>query len=103
MEFVFYHYKEENYRATKIRLKKVDFISQSKIKDYLNIFKKQLEKFNKVLCITTSSKFSDSYLVARKAKEETRSIYHISCVDVEKNTVMINTRKEWKRIEKKGT
>jgi len=51
------------------QIKKVDFIYQSKIKDYLTIFKNQLEKFNKVLCITTSSKISNSYLVARKAKE----------------------------------
>lgn len=51
------------------QIKKVDFVSQSKIKDYLTVFKKQLENFNKVLCLTTSSKISNSYLVARKAKE----------------------------------
>jgi len=43
--------------------------SQAMPKDYLDAFKKQLEKFDKVLCLTLSSKISGCYNSAIQAKE----------------------------------
>jgi DegV family protein with EDD domain len=43
--------------------------SQATPKDYLEAFKKQLEKFDKVLCLTLSSKLSGCYNSAIQAKE----------------------------------
>ena len=51
------------------QVEKTDFSSKPESKNYLTLFKKQLERFNRVLCITTSSKISNSYLTARKEKE----------------------------------
>lgn len=42
--------------------------SQATPKDYLDTFKKQLQKFNKVLCITASSKISGCYNSAKQAE-----------------------------------
>jgi DegV family protein with EDD domain len=43
--------------------------SQATPKDYLEAFKKQLERFDKVLCLTLSSKLSGCYNSAIQAKE----------------------------------
>jgi len=42
--------------------------SQPSPKDFLDVFKKQLEKFEKILCITITSKLSGTYNSANQAK-----------------------------------
>jgi DegV family protein with EDD domain len=54
--------------ADKLGVKTFPKTSQPSPKSYLDAFKKQLEKFDKVLCITISSKLSGSHNSANQAK-----------------------------------
>ncbi len=54
--------------ADSLGIKTLPKTSQPSPKAYLNAFKKQLQKSNKVLCITISSKLSGSYNSAKQAK-----------------------------------
>lgn len=54
--------------ANKKEIKTLPKTSQPAPKDYLDAFKKQLEKFDKVLCVAISSKLSGCYDSARQAK-----------------------------------
>jgi len=55
--------------AEKRGIKKLPKTSQASPKEFLKIFKEQLKKFNKVLCITLSSKLSGAYNSAIQARE----------------------------------
>ena len=54
--------------AEKRGIKSFGKTSQPSPKDFLDAFKKQLEKFDKILCITLSSKLSGTYNSANQAK-----------------------------------
>lgn len=55
--------------AEKFGVKTFPKTSQAMPKDYLGAFEEQLQRFNKVLCITVSSKISGCYNSAIQAKE----------------------------------
>jgi len=55
--------------ADKRGIKEFPKTSQATPKSYFDVFKKQLEKFDKVLCISISSKLSGCYNSACQAKE----------------------------------
>ncbi len=63
-ETVFHRMKEADKRGMKIFCK----TSQPSPKDYLDIYKKQLEKFEKLICLTVTSKLSGTYNSAVQAK-----------------------------------
>ncbi len=63
-ETVFHRMKEADKRGIKIFCK----TSQPSPKDYLDLYKKQLEKFEKLICITVTSKLSGTYNSAIQAK-----------------------------------
>ena len=63
-ETVFHRMKEADKRGIKVFCK----TSQPSPKDYLDLYKKQLEKFEKLLCITVTSKLSGTYNSAIQAK-----------------------------------
>lgn len=54
--------------AEKRGIKSFGKTSQPSPKDFLDAFKKQLEKFDKILCITLTSKLSGTYNSANQAK-----------------------------------
>jgi DegV family protein with EDD domain len=56
-------------KAYEMRIETRPRTSQATPKDYLEVFKKQLERFDKVLCLTLSSKLSGCYNSAIQAKE----------------------------------
>jgi len=56
-------------QADKLKIKTFPKTSQSNSKSYLEAFKKQLEKFEKVLCLSVSSKISGCYNSACQARE----------------------------------
>lgn len=55
-------------KAEKRGIKSLGKTSQPSPKDFLDAFKKQLEKFDKILCITLTSKLSGTYNSANQAK-----------------------------------
>ena len=55
--------------AEKFGVKTFPKTSQAMPKDYLDVYKKQLQRFDKVLCITVSSKLSGCHNSAIQAKE----------------------------------
>ena len=63
-ETVFHRMKEADKRGIKVFCK----TSQPSPKDYLDLYKKQLEKFEKLICITVTSKLSGTYNSAIQAK-----------------------------------
>ena len=78
--FIKYHWSEEKSLEGKNIYQKMRGVKQLNIqdfskvielesKDFLTAFKKQFQKFKKVLCITTSSKVSKNYNLAQEAKE----------------------------------
>lgn len=78
--FIKYHWSKEKSLKGKNIYQKMREVEQLNIqdfpkviefesKDFLTAFKKQFQKFKKVLCITTSSKVSKSYNLAQEAKE----------------------------------
>jgi len=54
--------------AEKREVKSFGKTSQPSPKDFLDVFKKQLEKFDKIICITLTSKLSGTYNSACQAK-----------------------------------
>jgi len=56
-------------KAYEMGIKSRPKTSQATPKDYLDAFKKQLQKFEKILCLTLSSKISGCYNSAIQAKE----------------------------------
>ena len=63
-ETVFHRMKEADKRGIKVFCK----TSQPSPKAYLDLYKKQLEKFEKLICITVTSKLSGTYNSAIQAK-----------------------------------
>ena len=61
---VFHRMKEADKRGIKVFCK----TSQPSPKDYVDLYKKQLEKFEKLICITVTSKLSGTYNSAIQAK-----------------------------------
>lgn len=59
--------------AEKEGIKTLPKLSQANPQDYLRAYQKQLEKFEKVLCLTISSELSGCYNSALRAKEMTPS------------------------------
>jgi len=62
-------------------IKSLPKTSQAMPKDYLDAYKKQLEKFDKVLCITVTSKISGCYNSAIQAKEMLKEKERIFVLD----------------------
>ena len=54
--------------AEKMKIKSFGKTSQPSPKDFLDAFKKQLERFDKIICITLTSKLSGTYNSACQAK-----------------------------------
>jgi DegV family protein with EDD domain len=64
-ENIYQKMKEADRQGIKISLK----TSQPNPRNYFDAYKKQLEKFDKVLCLTLSSKVSGCYNSAEQARE----------------------------------
>lgn len=56
-------------KVDKLRIETFPKTSQATPKSYLNAFEKQLQKFDKILCITITSKVSGCYNSAKQAEE----------------------------------
>jgi DegV family protein with EDD domain len=72
--------------AEKRGIKSFGKTSQPSPKDFLDVFKKQLEKFDKILCITLTSKLSGTYNSAIQARnflppEEQKRIFVIDSLN----------------------
>ncbi len=67
--------------AKKFEVKTFPKTSQAMPKDYLDAYEKQLQRFNKVLCITVSSKLSGCYNSAIQAREMLKEKQRIFILD----------------------
>jgi len=68
-------------KAEKLQIKQFPKTSQAIPRDYLDAFEKQLQKFEKVLCISVTSKLSGCYNSAKIAEEMTSSPERIFVFD----------------------
>jgi len=100
--------------AEKREIKSFGKTSQPSPKDFIDAFKKQLEKFEKVLCITLTSKLSGTYNSAIQARnflepEEQKRIFIVDSLSVSAGESLlilraidlINKSKEIEEIVKK--